>query len=264
MPAARNPSLRAAALARPPRRGERILEEVLAKLKSRSRLKNEDCDHWSAHGGQDLLFTILTGVTQESRVGSTAVRTGVAKCRRPCGRSRLSSISRRKSPSRPSNNRCARHLEGDPARSRLSRQPARGRRFAHVLRVFQDETVPHEHGSVDPARDFDDVETELILSDLVVVEKRLERMDKDRKKIGSQLDKEYELLVRCKMRSKPILRCVISKFDSEERSAFAASSFCRRSRCCCAESGRRRRRRASTKWKRSYRPARSPERPTRQ
>ena len=57
--------------------------------------------------------------------------------------------------------------------------------FAHVLRVFQDETVPHEHGSVDPARDFDDVETELILSDLVVVEKRLDRVDR-----GSQEDQK--------------------------------------------------------------------------
>jgi GTP-binding protein YchF len=71
--------------------------------------------------------------------------------------------------------------------------------FAHVLRVFQDETVPHEHGTVDPARDFEDVETELILSDLVVIERRLERLDKDRKKVRNpELDKEWELLGRCK------------------------------------------------------------------
>ena len=44
-------------------------------------------------------------------------------------------------------------------------------------------------------RDFEDVETELILSDLVVVEKRLERVDKDRKKIKNpELDRESELL----------------------------------------------------------------------
>ena len=41
----------------------------------------------------------------------------------------------------------------------------------------------------------EDVETELILSDLVVVEKRLERLDKDRKKIKNpELDREFELL----------------------------------------------------------------------
>ena len=59
--------------------------------------------------------------------------------------------------------------------------------------------MPHEKGSVDPLRDLEDVETELILSDLVVVEKRLERLDKDRKKIKNpELDKEFELLERCK------------------------------------------------------------------
>ncbi|HTS26566.1 MAG TPA: DUF933 domain-containing protein, partial [Bryobacteraceae bacterium] len=71
--------------------------------------------------------------------------------------------------------------------------------FAHVLRLFADETVPHEKGTVDPVRDMEDVETELILSDLVVVEKRLERLEKDRKKIKNpELDREFELLERCK------------------------------------------------------------------
>jgi len=45
----------------------------------------------------------------------------------------------------------------------------------------------------------EDLETELILSDLMVVEKRLERLDKDRKKIKNpELDKEFELLVKAK------------------------------------------------------------------
>src|SRR5690606_38365876 len=43
------------------------------------------------------------------------------------------------------------------------------------------------------------VETELILSDLVQVEKRLERLDKDRKKIKDpKLDKEFEVITRFK------------------------------------------------------------------
>src|SRR5260370_4774982 len=71
--------------------------------------------------------------------------------------------------------------------------------LAHVLRLFQSDTVPHEKGSVDPVRDLEDVEMELILSDLVVVEKRLERLEKDRKKIRSpELDREFALLERCK------------------------------------------------------------------
>ena len=71
--------------------------------------------------------------------------------------------------------------------------------FAHVLRLFEDETIPHEKGSVDPLRDLEDVEMELILSDLVVVEKRLERVEKDRKKIRHpELDHEFEVLEKCK------------------------------------------------------------------
>ncbi len=71
--------------------------------------------------------------------------------------------------------------------------------LAHVLRVFESDTVPHEKGSVDPMRDFEDVEMELILSDLVVVEKRMERVDKERKKIKNpELDKEFALLERLK------------------------------------------------------------------
>jgi GTP-binding protein YchF len=71
--------------------------------------------------------------------------------------------------------------------------------LAHVLRLFESDTVPHEKGSVDPVRDLEDVEMELILSDLVVIEKRMERLDKDRKKIKSaDLDREFALLERCK------------------------------------------------------------------
>src|SRR5262249_12149010 len=72
--------------------------------------------------------------------------------------------------------------------------------LAHVLRLFESDTMPHEKGSVDPLRDLEDVEIELILSDLVVVEKRLERLEKDRKKIKSaELDREFALLERCRM-----------------------------------------------------------------
>jgi ribosome-binding ATPase YchF (GTP1/OBG family) len=46
----------------------------------------------------------------------------------------------------------------------------------------------------------EDLETELILSDFVVIEKRLERLDKDRKKIKNpELDKEFELLLKAKV-----------------------------------------------------------------
>jgi GTP-binding protein YchF len=68
-----------------------------------------------------------------------------------------------------------------------------------VVRAFRDPAVPHPSGSVDPARDAQAMEDELILADLGVVERRLERMEKDLKKNKSaELDKEKELLLKCK------------------------------------------------------------------
>jgi hypothetical protein len=71
--------------------------------------------------------------------------------------------------------------------------------LAHVLRAFEDEAIPAEGGSVDPGRDIENVELELILSDLGVVEKRLERLAKDLKKQKNPaLEKEYEVLQACR------------------------------------------------------------------
>jgi hypothetical protein len=71
--------------------------------------------------------------------------------------------------------------------------------LVHVLRAFEDETLPHPLGSVDPARDARAVEDELILADLAVVERRLERLDKDLKKGKSQeLERERGALTVCR------------------------------------------------------------------
>ena len=45
--------------------------------------------------------------------------------------------------------------------------------IAHVLRCFEDGDIVHHYGSVDPIRDADYVETELVLADLESLEKRL-------------------------------------------------------------------------------------------
>src|SRR5262249_50257878 len=149
--------------------------------------------------GKTSLFTILTGVHQETRIGSTSARQGVSKV----PDKRLEALGAFFEPPK------VRHAPVDcgdmPSISKESLRDAQSvanlrnvDAFAHVVRVFADESVPHEKGSVDTVRDVDDLETELILSDLVVVEKRLERLEKDRKKIKNpELDREYDLLVKC-------------------------------------------------------------------
>jgi GTP-binding protein YchF len=69
----------------------------------------------------------------------------------------------------------------------------------HVVRMFRDPAVPHPAGSVDPARDVRAMEDELILADLGVVERRLERLERDLKKgPTAELKKEQEILARCR------------------------------------------------------------------
>jgi GTP-binding protein YchF len=71
--------------------------------------------------------------------------------------------------------------------------------LVHVVRAFEDESVPMEEDTVDPRRDIENVELELILSDLAVVEKRLERLEKDIKKQKNlALEKESQVLKVCK------------------------------------------------------------------
>jgi GTP-binding protein YchF len=71
--------------------------------------------------------------------------------------------------------------------------------LVHVVRAFHDESVPHPSGSVEPARDAQAMEDELILADLGVAERRLERIEKDLKKGKSaELEKERDLVQRCR------------------------------------------------------------------
>jgi GTP-binding protein YchF len=71
--------------------------------------------------------------------------------------------------------------------------------LVHVVRAFNDPTVPHPSGSVDPARDAQAMEDELILADLGVAERRLERLEKDLKKgRTAELERERELITLCK------------------------------------------------------------------
>src|SRR5262252_213890 len=66
----------------------------------------------------------------------------------------------------------------------------------HVIRSFQDESVSHPDGNVDPERDRQSVDYELMLADIASIEKRMERLEKDLKKIKNPaFEKELAYLV---------------------------------------------------------------------
>ncbi len=69
----------------------------------------------------------------------------------------------------------------------------------HVVRAFEDANIPHSEGSVDPRRDVGLFELEMIFADLAIVEKRLERLEKDLKKSrNADLELENAVLHRFK------------------------------------------------------------------
>ncbi len=65
--------------------------------------------------------------------------------------------------------------------------------IVHVVRCFEDDNVVHVDGSVNPIRDIETINLELILSDSEMIERRIERTKKALKSDKS-LQSEYDLL----------------------------------------------------------------------
>jgi GTP-binding protein YchF len=69
--------------------------------------------------------------------------------------------------------------------------------FLHVVRCFEALNVPHPAGSVDPVRDIANMDAELLLNDLIAVERKQERLAEERKKGGGRdratIDREIAL-----------------------------------------------------------------------
>jgi GTP-binding protein YchF len=72
--------------------------------------------------------------------------------------------------------------------------------ICHLVRTFPEDTVFHVAGSVDPRRDIAAINEELQLNDLLFIEKRMERLGKERGRNGDarRAAREKELLLRMK------------------------------------------------------------------
>lgn len=70
--------------------------------------------------------------------------------------------------------------------------------LAHVVRCFDDENITHVDGSIDPVRDAEIINLELIMSDLETVSKRLHKCEKLVKTNDKKNKIEHEILLRIK------------------------------------------------------------------
>jgi len=68
-----------------------------------------------------------------------------------------------------------------------------------VVRVFKDDTIPHPETTINPLRDIDIINTELMVSDMTILEARVEKLERlvGRKKDEGEKE-ELDLLLKCK------------------------------------------------------------------
>ncbi len=99
----------------------------------------------------------------------------------------------------------------------------------HVVRCFEDDNIPHPSGSVDPLRDIATMDAELLLNDLIAVERKLERLAEEHKKGGgrerSVIERETVLFERFKealSRETPLREIELS---NEEEKTLAGFGF---------------------------------------
>ena len=94
----------------------------------------------------------------------------------------------------------------------------------HVLRAFEDPAIPHT-GELDPRRDAGNVEADLIVSDIVQIDKRMERLTKELTRAKTpDLVREHELLTKCKAQleaEKPIREVDLSADDKKRLRGFS-------------------------------------------
>lgn len=88
--------------------------------------------------------------------------------------------------------------------------------IAHIVRCFEDDNVVHVDGSVDPVRDVDVIQTELNLSDLETVERRIQRSEKQARSGDKKLKAELDVLVKVRACLNDGLPARKSELEDEE------------------------------------------------
>ena len=70
--------------------------------------------------------------------------------------------------------------------------------IAHVVRAFRDEEIVHSEGGINPLRDIETMNMELVLADLDVAQRRMERLQLNLKKAKNKEDElELPVMKRC-------------------------------------------------------------------
>jgi hypothetical protein len=147
--------------------------------------------------GKSTLFRLLTGADVQAHAARGEAQVGVSKVPDP----RLQRLAemykpRKVVPATIEYLDLAGVEKGSAAKALPLEQLRVTDALAHVVRAFRDDTVPHGEGSIDPARDAATMETELILADHSIAERRIEKLALQVKKTRRDEDKEELELIR--------------------------------------------------------------------
>ena len=94
--------------------------------------------------------------------------------------------------------------------------------IVHVVRCFEDTNVVHVDGSIDPIRDIETINLELVFSDLEILERRIAKTGK-MAKADKSLQKEVDVLQKLKDALEQGISARAVEFDTSEEKAFVDS-----------------------------------------
>jgi GTP-binding protein YchF len=94
--------------------------------------------------------------------------------------------------------------------------------IAHVVRCFEDSDITHVEGRIDPIGDIDTIETELMLSDLESLEKRILPLEKKAKGGDKEAKETVDLMSRCLAHLREGQPARAADVRPEERKLFAS------------------------------------------
>lgn len=177
--------------------------------------------------GKTSLFRILTHAHLDPKAAHTPVHVGVARVPDPRLDELATIFKPRKVPHAQVDYVDLAGLVRDKAKDAAYLAELRQTdALAHVLRLFENPAVPHPAGSLDPLRDAEGVELELVLHDLEHVARRTERIEKDlKKKKDPALEHELAVLARCReaLEAERPLRAL--EFAAEEEKLLSGFQF---------------------------------------
>ena len=94
--------------------------------------------------------------------------------------------------------------------------------IVHVVRCFEDDNIVHVDGSVDPLRDIETINLELICSDIEILERRIAKTGKAAR-MDKSLGKEFALLERLKAHLEEGRPALVFQTEDEDEQALIAS-----------------------------------------